>query len=93
MLGRFSRWLDRRRRHRAAVAAAVRHFEATTGWEALPGISAVIGEDSRGTVVRVCHGDDVKPPRRVWSVVAASGAVAAELTLAEAGRFGERPWR
>jgi hypothetical protein len=93
MLKALSRWLERRRRHRSAVAAAVRHFEATTGTEALPGISTVIGEEPRGLVVRVCHDDEVKPPRRSWYVVGDDGVVAAELSFAEAGRFGERLWR
>jgi len=76
-----------------AVAAAVRHFEATTGAEAFPGISRAIGEDARGTVVRVCHGEDVIPPGRAWYVVGANGTVVAELSFDEAGRFGERHWR
>ena len=93
MLGALSRWLEGRRRRRAAVAAAVRHFEAAGGRDALPGISRVIGEDARGTVVRVCHGADVIPPGRAWYVVGPSGAVVAELSFEEAGRFGERYWR
>jgi hypothetical protein len=93
MFGALSRWLDGRRRRRAAIAAAVRQFEATTGAEAHPGISSVIGEEARGMVVRVCHGHDIKPPGRAWYVIGADGAVIAELSFAEAGRFGERLWR
>jgi hypothetical protein len=93
MLGAVSGWFERRRRRRAAITVAVRHFEATTGGKALPAISSVIGDDARGTVVRVCFGTGQKPPRRAWYVVDADGVVVAELSFAEARRFGEDYWK
>lgn len=92
VLTRLSGWLDRRRRERGAIAAAVRHFETSAGRTAQRGMASVIGADARGLVVRVCYGP-TRPPRRTWYVVAPGGVVAAELTFAEAERFGERPWR
>src|SRR5262249_25609640 len=49
-------WIQYRRQKRAAIEAAVRHFDATTGRKALPRISSVIGELNGDLVVRVCHG-------------------------------------
>ena len=92
MLGVLCRCLERRRRSRAAITAAIRHLEATTGEHGHAGISAVIGEHAGGAVVRVCYGH-TRPPQRVWYVVAANGSVVAELSLAEAAGFGERRWR
>lgn len=78
MFEALSRWLEARRQRKAAIAAAVRHFEAATGARALRSMSWVIGCEPRGAVVRVCAEGHVKPPRRTWYVV---------------GQFGERAWR
>ena len=83
---------ERRDRHQAAVAAALEHFEATTGQVAHRSGSDVIGEDARGVLVRVCYGSS-RPPGRAWFAVGGDGSVNAELTYAEAAAFGERPWR
>jgi hypothetical protein len=71
----------------------VKHFEATTGEQALAGMSCFIGQDPRGAVVRVCHGTQVKPPRRVWYVVGPDRGIVAELSLADVRPFGERGWK
>jgi hypothetical protein len=93
MLKLLSRWLEAHRQRKAAVIAAVRHFEATTGAQALAGMSCFIGRDPRGAVDRICHGTQVKPPRRVWYVVGPDRRVVAELSFAEARQFGERGWK
>jgi hypothetical protein len=92
MLRMLSKWLERRRRHRAAVAVAVYHFDSVTGKDAHAGISSVIGERGDGIVVRVCHGY-VKPPGRAWFVVGEHGSVVAELSFADVQRFGEEEFR
>lgn len=92
MLGWPFRWMERRRRRRVAVTAAVRHFAVVTGQQAHQNISSVIGEEAGELVVRICYGQ-VRPPGRAWFRVGADGQVRDELSFEEAGRFGERPWR
>jgi hypothetical protein len=87
-----SRWRDNRRRDRVAVAAAVRHFEASTGQRTHPGRCRAIAHDVRGIVVSVGYGQ-VKPGPQVWYVVGDDGTVVTELAFAEAARFGTRRWR
>lgn len=92
MFARLRRWLERRRRHREAVAVACRHFEAVTGKVAHVGISSVIGEDAGGFVVRVCHGQG-RPPGRAWFRVGIDGRVSGDLSFDDVQRFGEGLWR
>jgi hypothetical protein len=92
MFGFLSKWLEQRRRKRAAVDSAVRHFDATTGKSAHAGISCVIGEKAGRFIVRVCYGE-VKPPRRAWYVVAPDGSIVDEISFEQAKEFGERLWR
>ena len=92
MFGFFSKWLQHRCGQRSAVEAAVRHFDATTGKHAHPGISGVIGEREGNFVVRICYGN-TKPPGRTWYVVGSDGSVIEELSFEEAKRFDEKLWR
>ncbi len=98
-MGLFRKFFERRRSRRQAevatamaLAAAVRHFELTSGQAAHRGMGAVIGKDPRGMVVRICHGG-TRPPRRTWYIVGTDGSVVTELSHAEAAQFGESPWR
>ncbi len=93
MLKLLSRWLEVRRQRKAAVIAGIRYFEASTGERALAGLSCFIAQDPRGAVVRVCHGTQVKPPRRIWYIVGPDGEIVADLSLAEVRQFGERGWK
>jgi hypothetical protein len=79
-----SDWLKRRRRHLQADLTAVRHFEKTTGNRSHWSMCCVLGEDERGSVVRVCYGRS-KPPRRAWYAVNDSSVVT--LTFDDAARF------
>ena len=80
-----------RAQRRAAIAAAVKHFEIAGG-KAVRGMCEVIGDTERGSVVRVSFGN-TRPPNRIWYVVGPSGTVTAELSWTEAEQLGERPWR
>src|SRR5262249_14454723 len=85
-------WIQYRRQKRAAIEAAVRHFDATTGRKALPRISSVIGELNGDLVVRVCHGQQ-KPPGRAWYLVSKDNVVLSELSFEEVVQLGECYWR
>jgi hypothetical protein len=89
MFAEFWRWWTPPARRRAAVAAAVRHFEAG-GQRARPDECQVIGRDGRGLVVRVCFGDMIPCPR-TWLVAAPNGEMVGELSWEEAERLGELP--
>ncbi len=86
----FSRWRAARARRRTLVVSAIREFE-TAGRRAIRGMCSIIGEEARGTVVRVCYGD-TRPPRRAWFVIGPDGSVA-ELPWAEAQRLDMCAWR
>jgi hypothetical protein len=92
MLRAFSDWQSRQRCNRAAVDAAVQHFERTTGQKAHARISSVLAEEAGQFVVRVCY-RDVKPPGRVWYRIGENNSVIAELSFEEATRLGECGWR
>jgi hypothetical protein len=87
MFGFLHSWLAQRRRKRAAVAAAIHHFEETSGKRAHTG--SVIGEKAGHFVVRVYFGN-IKPPGRAWFIVGTDGTVLRELSFEVAQEFGER---
>jgi hypothetical protein len=92
MLELLSKWFEQRQRKRAAVAAAVRYFEAVSGKSAHHRISSVIGEKDDQLIVRVCHGH-TKPPGRSWFLVARDGSITGELSFADVQVVGGGYWR
>jgi hypothetical protein len=90
MFASLSRWLTARTARRVKLNMAIKHFE-TTGERASRGMSRVIHEGDRGTVVEICYGD-TRPPWRKWYMVSETDDVV-ELSWEEVQRQGEKPWR
>jgi hypothetical protein len=88
----FHRWLERRRRYRAATEVAIRHFQAARDAHVHTEVSGVIGEEGDGLVVVVCYDSGGKPPGRVWYRVEPNESVTS-LEFDDVVKFGVRPWR
>jgi hypothetical protein len=59
----FGRWLAGVDAAETEVEAAISHFEAATGEQAVRSMSRALARDEEQAVVRICYGS-TKPPRR-----------------------------
>jgi hypothetical protein len=85
----FSRWLTARSERRTLVAAAIQHFEAA-GQRAIHDMCAVIGNEARGAVVRVCHGD-TRPPACLFDEITPAARPKVVLFVPGCDHFFTRP--
>jgi hypothetical protein len=84
-------FLKRRQKRKAAIQAAVQHFDPGASKQVARRMSAVIAEPDGGYVVRVCYGNTI-PPHRAWFIVGPDSFIA-PLTFDEVRQYGEREWR
>jgi hypothetical protein len=89
MFGVFSMLIESLRQDRAAVRAAVRHFEMG-GERAHWSMCRVIATRPGYVIVRVCFGS-TKPRMCAWYRVSGADSVIRELTAKEAEQYGEQP--